>query len=96
MPAPASVAQHVLAQSAELRHAPPMNWAPLPLPTFLAPEGSGDNGEGLGRANAVEANAARRTATVFVIATILSAGGDSRDGYDGRDCCDEAIGIAVL
>ena len=37
---PEGPAQHPLAQSAVLRHWPPMNCFPLPLPTFLAPEGS--------------------------------------------------------
>jgi len=37
---PEGPAQHVEAQSAALRHCPPMNCAPTPLPTFLTPEGS--------------------------------------------------------
>lgn len=37
---PVGLAQHPLPQSASLRHWPPMNWAPCPLPTFLAPAGS--------------------------------------------------------
>ena len=36
-----SLLQQVLAQSAELRQAPPMNWPPAPLPTFCSPAGSG-------------------------------------------------------
>lgn len=39
-----TVAQQVDAQSAELSHWPPMNWMPWPLPTFLAPAGSGEMG----------------------------------------------------
>lgn len=33
-------AQQPLPQSASLRHCPPMNCPPLPLPTFFAPAGS--------------------------------------------------------
>lgn len=37
---PVGLAQHALPQSASLRHWPPMNWPPCPLPTFFAPAGS--------------------------------------------------------
>jgi hypothetical protein len=37
---PEGPAQHVLAQSAPLKHCPPMNCIPFPLPTFFAPAGS--------------------------------------------------------
>jgi hypothetical protein len=50
IPAPLRVAQQAEAQSAWLRQAPPMNWMPLPLPTFLAPAGSGERGSGFARA----------------------------------------------
>lgn len=52
MPAPFRVAQQVEAQSLLLRQAPPMNWTPLPLPTFLSPDGSGVKGLGIARAEA--------------------------------------------
>ena len=37
---PEGPAQHPEAQSAALKHWPPMNWPPAPLPTFLTPAGS--------------------------------------------------------
>ena len=37
---PHGFAQHPLAQSAALRHWPPMNCVPAPLPMFFVPEGS--------------------------------------------------------
>jgi hypothetical protein len=37
---PDGPAQQPLAQSAVLRHWPPMNCAPTPLPTFFSPAGS--------------------------------------------------------
>jgi hypothetical protein len=37
---PVGFAQQVLAQSALLRHCPPINCVPAPFPTFLAPAGS--------------------------------------------------------
>ena len=37
---PVGFAQHPLPQSALLRHCPPMNCPPAPLPTFFAPAGS--------------------------------------------------------
>jgi hypothetical protein len=46
-------AQHVEAQSLELRHSPPMNCCPTPFPMFLTPAGSGV--AGLGRAKTAAA-----------------------------------------
>ena len=37
---PEGPAQHPLAQSAALRHCPPINCKPFPLPTFFTPAGS--------------------------------------------------------
>lgn len=37
---PVGFAQQPEPQSALLRHWPPMNWPPAPLPTFFVPEGS--------------------------------------------------------
>lgn len=48
---PVTKAQHaVVAQSSEFLHSAPMNWMCPPLPTFLAPDGSGVMGRGVARA----------------------------------------------
>jgi hypothetical protein len=56
---PVGLAQHPLPQSASVRHWPPINWPPAPLPTFLAPAGS--NG------GTADTEPARKTAKVLAV-----------------------------
>lgn len=66
---PTGPAQQADWQSALDRQAPVMNWAPWPLPTFLAPLGSGVRGEGMARER--EARARSMAAVVLERWTIL-------------------------
>lgn len=63
---PVGLAQQPLWQSALLKHWPPMNWVPTPLPTFLAPAGSN------GGTAATRREKLKRVAivTAFIFATV--------------------------
>lgn len=64
---PEGLAQQPEAQSAALRHCPPINCCPLPLPTFLAPEGSNGGPPWAGAANATLAGEAAGAAAAAAV-----------------------------